>query len=88
MLNLNTRSRLPNAGKDARPSPQMSKPLVFLTYPFLWVFATFRPSNQRDACTVRVKMMVFIITFENTCFKCFKTEVGLQCSPRNFASWT
>lgn len=72
MLNLNTRSRLPNAGMDACPSPQMSKPFAFLTCPFLWVLATFRPANQRDSCTVLVKMMFFIITFWKTCSKCKK----------------
>lgn len=72
MLNLNTRSRLPNAGMDAHPSPQMSKPFAFLTYPFLWVLATFRPANKRDACTVRVEMMFFIITFWKTCSRCKK----------------
>lgn len=89
MLSLNTRSRLPNAGMDAHPSPQMSKPFAFLTYPFLWVLATFRPVNQWDARTVQVKMMFFIITFWKSCYKCKKkAEVGLQCSPRNFVSWT
>lgn len=89
MLYLNTRGRLPNAGMDARPSPQMSKPFAFLIYLFLWVLATFRPANQRDACTVRVEMMLFIITFWKTCSRCKKkAEIGLQCSPRNFASWT
>lgn len=72
MFYLNTRSRLPNAGMDARPSPQMSKPFAFLIYPFLWVLATFRPANQRDACTVRVEMMLFIITFWKTCSRCKK----------------
>lgn len=86
MLSLNTRSRLPNAGMDAQPSPQMSEPFAFLTYPFLWVLATFRPVNQWNACTVQVKMMFFIITFWKSCYKCKKkAEVGLQCSPRNFA---
>lgn len=79
MFYLNTRSRLPNAGMDACPSPQMSKPFVFLTYPFLWVLATFRPANQQDACTVRVRMMFFIITFWKTCFKC-KKRLKLDCS--------
>lgn len=31
MLNLNTRSRLQNAGMEACPSPQMSKSFLFLT---------------------------------------------------------
>lgn len=80
MLNLNTRSRLPNAGMDAHPSPQMSKPFAFLTYPFLWVLATFRPANKRDACTVRVEMMFFIITFWKTCSRCKKKRLKLDCS--------
>lgn len=79
MLNLNTRSRLPNAGMDASPSPQMSKPFVFLTYPLLWVLATFRPVNKWDGCMVWVKMMFFIITFWNTCSKC-KKRLKLDCS--------
>lgn len=72
MLYLNTRGRLPNAGMDARPSPQMSKPFAFFIYPFLWVLATFRPANQQDACTVRVEMMLIIITFWKTCSRCKK----------------
>lgn len=80
MLYLNTRSRLPNAGMDARPSPQMSKPFAFLIYLFLWVRATFRPANQRDACTVRVEMMLFIITFWKTCSRCKKKRLKLDCS--------